>query len=40
MQYFTAALAGCQNEQAQVVAGELSLNIEQIIIKIEIDLDL
>lgn len=40
MQYFTAALVGCQNEQAQVVAEELSLNIEQIDIKIEIDLDL
>jgi len=40
MQYFTASLVGCQNEQAQVVAGELSLNIEQINIKIEIDLDL
>ena len=40
MQYFTASLAGCQNEQAQVVAEELSINIEQIDIKIEIDLDL
>lgn len=40
MQYFTAALVGCQNEQAQVVAGELSLNIEQIDINVEIDLDL
>lgn len=40
MQYFTASLAGCQNEQAQVVAEELSLSIEQIDIKIEIDLDL
>ena len=40
MQYFIASLAGCQNEQAQVVAGELSLNIEQINIKVEIDLDL
>ena len=40
MQYFTASLAGCQNEQAQVVADELSLKIEQIDIKIEIDLDL
>lgn len=40
MQYFTASLAGCQNEQAQVVAEELSLNIEQININIEIDLDL
>lgn len=40
MQYFIASLAGCQNEQAQVVADELSLNIEQIDIKVEIDLDL
>ncbi len=40
MQYFTASLAGCQNEQAQVVADELSLNIAQIDIKIEINLDL
>jgi len=40
MQYFIASLAGCQNEQAQVVAEELSLNIEQIDLKIEIDLDL
>ena len=40
MQYFIASLAGCQNEQAQVVADELSLNIEQINIEIEIDLDL
>jgi len=40
MQCFTASLAGCQNEQAQVVAGELSLNIEEIDIDIEVDLDL
>jgi len=40
MQYFTASSAGCQNEQAQVVADELSLNIEQINIKVEIELDL
>ena len=40
MQYFTASLAGCQNEQAQVVAEELSLNINQIDIHIELDLDL
>lgn len=40
MQYFIASLAGCQNEQAQVVAEELSLNIEQIDIEVEIDLDL
>lgn len=40
MQYFTASLAGCQNEQAHAVAEELSLSIEQIDIKVEIDLDL
>jgi putative redox protein len=40
MQYFTASLAGCQNEQAQVVADELSLSIKEINIEIEIDLDL
>ncbi len=40
MQYFIASLAGCQNEQAQVVAEELSINIEQINIDVEIDLDL
>lgn len=40
MQYFIASLAGCQNEQAQVVAGELGLNIAQIDIDVEIDLDL
>ncbi|MFT5921728.1 MAG: putative OsmC-like protein [Flavobacteriales bacterium] len=40
MQYFIASLAGCQNEQAQVVAEELSLNVEQIDIAAEIDLDL
>ncbi len=40
MQLFIASLAGCQNEQAQVVADELSLNITQIDISAEIDLDL
>lgn len=40
MQLFIASLAGCQNEQAQVVADELSLSITQIDIKLEIDLDL
>ena len=40
MQLFIASLAGCQNEQAQVVAEELSLNITQIDMNIEIDLDL
>lgn len=40
MQLFIASLAACQNEQAQVVAEELSLNISQIDINVEIDLDL
>ncbi len=40
MHYFTASLAGCQNEQAQVVADELSLSISQIDISVELDLDL
>lgn len=40
MQYFIASLAGCQNEQANVVADELKLTIEKIDIEVEIDLDL
>jgi len=40
MQYFSTALVSCQNEQAQVVAEELSLSIDQIDITLEIDLDL
>ena len=40
MQLFIASLASCQNEQAQVVAEELSLTITQIDMKVEIDLDL
>tara|TARA_B100000809_G_scaffold262917_1_gene314959 strand:+ start:2615 stop:3070 length:456 start_codon:yes stop_codon:yes gene_type:complete len=40
MQLFIASLAGCQNEQSQVVAEELALNITQVAIKVEIDLDL
>ena len=40
MQLFIASLAGCQNEQAQVVAEELSVTITQIDIHVEIDLDL
>ncbi|MBL4710066.1 MAG: OsmC family protein, partial [Flavobacteriales bacterium] len=40
MQLFIASLASCQNEQAQVVAEELSLSVTQIDIKVEIDLDL
>jgi putative redox protein len=40
MQYFAASLAGCQNEQAQVVAEELSVKLTEINIDLEIDLDL
>ncbi|MFT6126896.1 MAG: putative OsmC-like protein [Patiriisocius sp.] len=40
MQLFIASLGACQNEQAQVVAEELSISITQIDIKVEIDLDL
>ncbi|NRA12601.1 MAG: OsmC family protein [Crocinitomicaceae bacterium] len=40
MQYFAASLASCQNEQAQVVAEELSLTFNGIDITLEIDLDL
>ncbi|MFT5862864.1 MAG: putative redox protein [Flavobacteriales bacterium] len=40
MQLFIASLASCQNEQAQVVADELSLNTTQIDINVEVDLDL
>lgn len=40
MQLFIASVASCQNEQAQVVAEELSVNLSQIDIKVEIDLDL
>ena len=40
MQYFTASLAACQNEQAQVVAEELELKINSIAIELEVDLDL
>lgn len=40
MQYFTASLASCQNEQAQVVAEELEVSINEIEITTEIDLDL
>jgi putative redox protein len=40
MQYFAASLAGCQNEQAQVVAEELSVKLTQVNIDLEIDLDL
>lgn len=40
MQYFAASVVSCQNEQAQVVADELSLSITNIDIDVEIDLDL
>lgn len=40
MQYFVSSLASCQNEQAQVVAEELSLDISQIDIALEVDLNL
>lgn len=40
MQLFIASLASCQNEQAQVVAEELSISTTQIDINVEIDLDL
>ena len=40
MQFFAASLAGCQNEQAQVVAEELGVVVEKIDISLEIDLDL
>lgn len=40
MQLFIASLTSCQNEQAQVVAEELELNLIQIDIKAAIDLDL
>ena len=40
MQYFVASLASCQNEQAQVVAEELSITIDKIDITLEVDLNL
>ncbi|MFT4512989.1 MAG: putative redox protein [Planctomycetota bacterium] len=40
MQIFAASLAGCQNEQAQVVAEELGVSMQSIDIDLEIDLDL
>lgn len=40
MHHFVAALAGCQNEQAQVVAEELGLEATDIKISIEVALDL
>jgi uncharacterized OsmC-like protein len=38
MQYFAASLAGCQNEQAQVVAEELEVKLSRINIDLEVDL--
>jgi uncharacterized OsmC-like protein len=40
MQYFTASLAGCQNEQAQVVSEEMAIKLTKINIDLELDLDL
>lgn len=40
MQYFVASLASCQNEQAQVVAEELEVEITKIDITLEVDLNL
>jgi uncharacterized OsmC-like protein len=40
MQYFAASLAGCQNEQAQVVAEEFEVKLSKINIDLELDLDL
>ncbi|MDX2362183.1 MAG: OsmC family protein [Crocinitomicaceae bacterium] len=40
MQYFIASLASCQNEQAQVVAEELSITIDKIDITLAVDLNL
>jgi len=40
MHHFVASLAGCQNEQAQVVAEELGFEANQIDITIDVALDL
>ena len=40
MQYFITSLASCQNEQAQVVAEELSITIDKIDITLAVDLNL
>jgi uncharacterized OsmC-like protein len=40
MHHFVASLAGCQNEQAQVVADELGLKANDIKMSIEVALDL
>jgi uncharacterized OsmC-like protein len=40
MHHFVASLAGCQNEQAQVVAEELGLNANSVTLSVEVDLNL
>lgn len=40
MQYLIAALAGCENEQAAVIAEELKIKIEKIEWNVTVDLDL
>jgi uncharacterized OsmC-like protein len=40
MQYFAASLAGCQNEQAQVIAEEMERSIDTMDLSLEIELDL
>jgi uncharacterized OsmC-like protein len=40
MHHFVASLAGCENEQAAVVAGEMGIKIESISFEIDVDLDL
>ncbi len=40
MHHFVASLAGCQNEQAQVVAEELGFEAKQVAITVEVALNL
>lgn len=40
MHHFVASLAGCQNEQAQVVAEELGFEMNGVDIKVEVELNL
>lgn len=40
MHHFVASLAGCQNEQAQVVAEEMGLDATDIRMLVEVSLDL
>jgi len=40
MHHFVASLAGCQNEQAQVVAEELGFEANEIDINLKVELDL